>query len=122
MSALPPIATLIAYLHESVLRHVLHWNVSALGVLGRCCRLSYLPPMSRRKSWYWAANAYIGSPSFLGLYQRHGIAYLRARQATQCACCFHPSLPANRRGGAVMSRSIRSCAIAARTHSTAPIP
>jgi hypothetical protein len=55
MSALPPIATLIAYLHEGVLRHVLHWNFSALGVLGRCCRLSHLPPMSWHDLGHWAA-------------------------------------------------------------------
>jgi hypothetical protein len=31
------------------------------------------------------------------LYRRHGIAYLRARQAIECTSRFHPSLSANRR-------------------------
>jgi hypothetical protein len=31
------------------------------------------------------------------LYRCHGIAYLRARQATKRACCFHSSVSADRR-------------------------
>jgi hypothetical protein len=35
-----------------------------------------LTPVSWREViGYWAANAYVGSPSFLGLYLLHGIAY-----------------------------------------------
>jgi hypothetical protein len=41
-----------------------------------------------------------GSPSSLALYPPHGIAYLRARQATKRACCFHPSVSANCRQAA----------------------
>jgi ATP-dependent DNA ligase len=38
--------------------------------------------------------------SLQALYRRHGIAYLRARQATKRACCFHSSVSANRRQAA----------------------
>jgi hypothetical protein len=44
----------------------------------------------RRESW-------VTVPIFVGvkaLYRGHGIAYLRARQATKRACCLHPSVSA----------------------------
>src|SRR5262245_8356812 len=41
-----------------------------------------------------------GSPSFFwmaALYPPHVMAYAFTRSAPQCACCFHPSVSANRR-------------------------
>jgi hypothetical protein len=50
-------------------------------------------------------------PYFLpleALYQRHGIAYLRARQAIKRACCFHPFVSADRRQAA-SNRAFVNC-------------
>jgi bifunctional non-homologous end joining protein LigD len=49
---------------------------------------------------HWAANAYIWQPLFSRPISGDGIAYVRARQATKRACCFHPSVSANRRQAA----------------------
>jgi hypothetical protein len=75
MSALHPIATSIAYLYDGgPLRLQPRWIFSTLG------GLRIAEPALTPVSWHevifgnWAAIAYVGSPSFLGLYLLHGTA------------------------------------------------